>query len=116
MGRIKLAPHASPGKTVEGGVAGLVGAVAAAGLLAWWGPSGFEGAGLSVPMALAIGLVLGAGAQAGDLAESVLKREAGVKDSGSILPGHGGALDRLDALLFAFPLAWLLLHLPGVLQ
>lgn len=115
VGRTKLAPHASPGKTVEGGLAGLVGAVAAGGLVAWWGPAGFGSAALDVPVAMALGAVLGAGAQVGDLAESVLKREAGVKDSGTLLPGHGGVLDRLDALLFAIPLAWLLLSLPGVL-
>lgn len=115
VGRRKLAPHASPGKTVEGGVAGLVGAVLAAALVAWWGPSGFPGAALSVPTAMILGLILGVAAQVGDLAESILKREAGVKDSGRLLPGHGGALDRLDALLFAFPVAWMLLSLPGVL-
>lgn len=115
IGRTRLAPHASPGKTVEGALAGLVGSVAAAGLLALWGPSHFGGAALTVPIALGVGLALGAGAQVGDLAESVLKRDAGVKDSGALLPGHGGALDRLDSLLFAFPLAWLILRLPGVL-
>lgn len=115
VGRTKLAPHASPGKTVEGGVAGLAGAVLAGGLVAWWGPAGFGSAALGVPAAMVVGGLLGAGAQVGDLAESVLKREAGVKDSGALLPGHGGALDRLDALLFAFPLAWVLLNLPGVL-
>lgn len=115
VGRTRLAPHASPGKSVEGAMAGLVGSVAAAALLAWWGPSRFGAYALSLPVALALGAVLGAGAQVGDLAESVLKRDAGVKDSGSLLPGHGGALDRLDSLLFAFPLAWLLLMLPGVL-
>lgn len=115
VGRTKLAPHASPGKTVEGGVAGLAGAVLAGGLVAWWGPAGFGPAALGVPAAMVVGGLLGAGAQVGDLAESVLKREAGVKDSGALLPGHGGALDRLDALLFAFPLAWVLLNLPGVL-
>lgn len=116
VGRTKLAPHASPGKTVEGGVAGLVGAVAAAGLVAAWGPAGFAPVGLPVVTAMVLGAGLGAAAQVGDLAESVLKREAGVKDSGTLLPGHGGALDRLDALLFAFPLAWVLLSLPGVLR
>ncbi len=116
VGKTRLAPRVSPGKTVEGAVAGLFGAVAAAALVAWWGPSGFEGARLSIPMAMGLGLLLGVAAQAGDLAESVLKREAGVKDSGHLLPGHGGALDRLDALLFAFPLAWALLQLPGVLR
>lgn len=115
IGRTRLAPHASPGKTVEGALAGLVGSVVAAALVALWGPAQFGSAALTIPTALAVGAVLGAGAQVGDLAESVLKRDAGVKDSGSLLPGHGGALDRLDSLLFAFPLAWLLLGVPGVL-
>lgn len=114
VGRRKLAPMASPGKTVEGGLAGLAGAVVAAGLVAWWGPARWEALSLPVTTALWMGACLGAAAQIGDLAESVLKREAGVKDSGALLPGHGGALDRLDALLFAFPVAWFLLAWAGV--
>ena len=60
-----------------------------------------------------MGVVLGVGAQVGDLAESLLKREAGVKDSGTIFPGHGGVLDRLDALVFTLPLAYAMLALAG---
>jgi phosphatidate cytidylyltransferase len=115
IGRTKLAPHASPAKTVEGSVAGLIGAMAAAWLVVGWSMSDSSGIALDRPVVLAFGLAIAAAGQVGDLAESVLKRQAGVKDSGRILPGHGGALDRLDALLFAFPLAWVLLQLPGVL-
>lgn len=114
-GRTRLAPAVSPGKTVAGAVAGLVGstvaaAVVAAGLL---GPVGTPG--LGVAAAAGLGLVVGAAGQVGDLAESMLKREAGVKDSGRILAGHGGMLDRVDSLLFAFPATWGLLYLLGVL-
>jgi len=115
IGRTKLAPRASPGKTVEGSVAGLVGATVAAWLVMRWSMADPSGIPLDVPVVLALGLAVAAVGQVGDLAESVLKRQAGVKDSGHILPGHGGALDRLDALLFAFPVAWVLLQLPGVL-
>jgi phosphatidate cytidylyltransferase len=116
IGRRKLAPHASPGKSIEGAIAGLAGSVLAAVLVAGWSEGATGGAGLSTAWAVGLGLALGAAAQVGDLAESVLKREAGVKDSGRILPGHGGVLDRLDALFFAFPLAYVLLRIPGVLE
>ena len=103
LGRHKLAPSVSPGKTVEGALGGLLAAVlvsaavfAVSGTLpAWLG--GFVGAGIGVA------------GQLGDLSESFLKRQAGVKDSGDLIPGHGGMLDRVDALLFAFPAA-LLMH------
>jgi phosphatidate cytidylyltransferase len=65
--------------------------------------------GLSVGSAAVLGLLLGAVAQIADLAESVLKREAGVKDSGTLFPGHGGVLDRFDAIFFTLPLTYLLL-------
>lgn len=114
LGRTKLAPMASPGKTVEGGLAGLAGSVVAAGVVAWWGPAEWAVLTLPVTTALWVGGCLGIAVQVGDLAESVLKREAGVKDSGSLLPGHGGALDRIDGLLFAVPATWFLLVWAGV--
>lgn len=115
-GRRKLAPTISPGKTVEGGIAGLVGGVAGGSIVAGlvfdlW---------LGIPFPLWAGalggLLIGALSQVGDLAESVWKREAGVKDSGSFFPGHGGILDRMDSLLFTIPASywWLALFLPRV--
>jgi phosphatidate cytidylyltransferase len=102
-GRHKLAPAISPGKTVEGSLGGLVCNVAAACLL-----NGFLlPEPRPWPAAVAMGLCLGVAGQAGDLFESQLKRVAGIKDSGRLLPGHGGMLDRIDALLFAAPVAWL---------
>ena len=71
---------------------------------------------VSVPAGVLIGAVLGLVTPVGDVAESVLKRAAGVKDSGRLLPGHGGVLDRTDALLFAFPVAYGLLMLIGVIR
>jgi phosphatidate cytidylyltransferase len=101
-GRHKLCPKISPGKTVEGGVGGLVAATVVAAALGGW-------FGLSLPWGALLGVTLGVAGQLGDLAKSVLKRQAGVKDSGSLLPGHGGVLDRFDSLLFAAPVAcyWL---------
>lgn len=114
LGRRRLAPRLSPGKTVEGSIGGLAGAVVtgyAAGLL-------LDGVGtlvLSAPVCAGIGLLLGIAGQLGDLSESLLKREAGVKDSGGLLPGHGGFLDRFDSLLFTIPLAYGLVLLAQVL-
>jgi phosphatidate cytidylyltransferase len=108
-GRRKLLPSVSPAKTVEGGVGGLVGAMAASVLYAFFllGPDSHST--LPLVAAALLGLLIGAVAQVGDLAESVLKREAGVKDSGSLLPGHGGILDRFDAIFFTIPLTYALL-------
>lgn len=105
LGRRRLAPHVSPGKTVEGSVAGLIGAVVmgfALGFLL----DDYPNFPIVPATGALIGLLLGVAGQLGDLAESRLKREAGVKDSGSILPGHGGMLDRFDALFFTIPLAY----------
>lgn len=112
MGKRKLLPRVSPKKTVEGAVWGLVGSVSGALLvtgLLFPVLGGREA--LSLPAAALLGLVIGGVAQVGDLAESALKREAGLKDSGRILPGHGGILDRFDAVFFTLPLTWLLLPL-----
>jgi len=105
-GRRKLIPAVSPGKTVVGAVAGLIATVAAGAI---WAAFVF-GAWLRVPFPVVAGalggLVIAVMAQVGDLAESLLKREAGVKDSGRLLPGHGGLLDRFDALFFTIPVAY----------
>jgi phosphatidate cytidylyltransferase len=93
MGRRKLIPHISPAKTWEGLAGGVLGAVVAAVAL-----SGLLK--LSILAAALLGLALCAAAVAGDLAESLIKRAAGVKDSGSLIPGHGGVLDRIDSTLF----------------
>ena len=106
LGRHLLSPRVSPKKTVEGAVAGLAGSLLIAGAFAhWFWPT----ADLKTVILLA-GLIALAG-QIGDLAESAMKRGAGMKDSGSILPGHGGLLDRIDALLFGAPALWLALML-----
>lgn len=97
-GRHKLAPGISPNKTVEG----AVGALAMA-LLAAFVARGWFFRKLDVADAAALGLLLGGAGMLGDLAESLIKRSAAVKDSGSLFPGHGGMLDRADSLLFAGP-------------
>lgn len=106
IGGPKLAPAISPNKTW----AGLIGGIAAAGLL---GAVLHAGYGLPLRLALATPL-LAMVAQGGDLFESWLKRRAGVKDSGNLLPGHGGLLDRLDGLVPVAPLAALLVMLPQI--
>ena len=134
IGKHKLAPRISPGKTWEGSVASVVGAVVVAIVLfhfltpIWRGlhsvhlvsTSGyayymrsFSKATPDFPhapwwAAAAFAICVNVAAQFGDLVESALKRGAGVKDSGALLPGHGGMLDRIDALLFAIPTGWLL--------
>jgi len=103
LGRHKLAPSLSPGKTVEGTVGSVAVTVAVGYWLfeIWVAPAGTWALhGLLLP------LLVNAGSQLGDLAESALKRSAGVKDSSSLLPGHGGMLDRIDGLLFAAPALW----------
>lgn len=94
FGRRKLAPLISPGKTVEG----LIGGLLLGGLTALLCDQAF-GLPVSPPLALLIGVFLSALGQTGDLAESLIKRQVGVKDSSTIIPGHGGVFDRLDSLL-----------------
>ena len=98
LGRHKLAPSISPNKTIEGAAGGLIVAIFAAFLAqVWFLPS------LTNADCLAIACLLTIAGLLGDLAESAMKRGAGVKDSGSLIPGHGGMLDRLDSLLFTAP-------------
>ena len=109
LGRTKLMPSVSPGKTRAGAVGAVI--VAALAVIVYDVLVLRPYAQLALGWTRAIGFAIaisGAG-QIGDLVESLLKREAGVKDSGRLLPGHGGALDRLDSLLFALPIAYLLL-------
>ncbi|MGD0837864.1 MAG: phosphatidate cytidylyltransferase [Polyangia bacterium] len=94
-GRRKLAPAISPGKTVEGALGGLV-----ANLIVTFAARALFMPGLTVPDCLWVGIPAAIVGPAGDLVESLLKRGAGAKDSGRLLPGHGGILDRIDALLF----------------
>jgi len=112
LGRHKLAPTISPGKTWEGAVGSIVGSLLVTGLLIVLSNElarrdilvlAYPG---SVWHWLMLAVVVNIAAQVGDLAESALKRSAGVKDSGTLLPGHGGVLDRIDALLLAAPVLW----------
>lgn len=104
FGRIKVVPKVSPGKTL----AGLLGGVSTTVLLA--GVIGPRLTILDLPHALIAGLVIGLGGFAGDLSISALKRDLGVKDSGSSLPGHGGILDRVDSLTYTAPLFFHLVY------
>jgi len=102
VGRRKMAPRISPKKTVEGAIGGIVGSVVAAVIVKIYSPW------LSWTYAIVFGVALGFVGQWGDLFESAVKRDFRVKDSGKILPGHGGILDRFDAVLFAgFAMYWM---------
>jgi phosphatidate cytidylyltransferase len=102
VGRHKLAPTVSPGKTWEGLIAGTAATIGVTFLTLYEERESF----LSIPESLALGVVIAVVAPLGDLFESALKRDAEVKDSGRLLGGHGGVLDRIDALLFAFVAAY----------
>ena len=112
FGRHKLAPRLSPAKTWEGSLGSVAGSLFAAGVLLYLANylQSRDLAWLSFPDEtwywLGLAVVVNIAAQVGDLAESAIKRAAGVKDSGSLLPGHGGVLDRIDALLLAGPALW----------
>jgi phosphatidate cytidylyltransferase len=109
FGRKKLIPSISPGKTVEGAVGGLGLAIFICLLYVRFILMPYAQLGLTIQGAVLFAIVISVAAQTGDLAESLLKREAGVKDSSRIIPGHGGILDRFDSLLFVMPVAFLLL-------
>jgi len=114
IGGPKLAPVVSPKKTWAGAVGGLAGGVAATLVIGLWVLPGL-GVSLAPWRLVVIGVEIGLLAQLGDVAESLFKREAGVKDSSALIPGHGGVLDRLDSLYFALPATAGLLWFFGVL-
>ena len=103
LGRHKLFPRISPGKSWEGSIGGGLLVLAVAALLGWWENSHECLSGLSVIEWMGLGLVVVFFGTWGDLVESLFKRTLGIKDSGSILPGHGGMLDRFDSSLMAIP-------------
>lgn len=112
-GERKLAPSLSPNKTWAGAIGSLAGSLLVAGGLFWLSLELAQWNFVKLSFAdevwwywLVMAIVVNVAAQVGDLAESALKRSAGVKDSGSLLPGHGGVLDRIDALLLAAPVLW----------
>ena len=105
IGRTKLFPSVSPKKTIEGAVGGFVFTMVAAFFMAKYEPI------VNVAQWMTLAAVIVIAGNLGDLVESKLKRVAGVKDSGALLPGHGGMLDRLDSLVFAAPFAYLILNL-----
>jgi len=100
FGQRHFIPHISPGKTVEGTLGGMLGAVIVCALLV-------AAVGRPPLAGLVLGLAIAVAAQVGDLAESMLKRAAGAKESGRLIPGHGGLLDRIDSFRFAAPVAYL---------
>ena len=121
IGRHKMAPRISPGKTWEGGVASFIGSIVIGLILFHYGQQismgllrahlidrwqGYFAPTPPIGSIIVLSAFVNVAAQLGDLVESLLKRGAGVKDSGAILPGHGGMLDRIDALLFAVPVLW----------
>src|SRR5271170_2650562 len=117
FGKRKLAPRLSPGKTWIGSIASIFGSMLAAGLVIYISnvliARGNTLLHISQPLwqSLILAAILNVAAQLGDLLESAIKRGAGVKDSGTMLPGHGGILDRIDALLLAAPVLWFVLLL-----
>ncbi len=103
LGKHKLAPNVSPNKTIEGAVMGLL-----FGVISFWGIGQWLVPDLPVNYALAGGVIVGILGQIGDLVESRFKRDAGVKDTSALLPGHGGFFDRFDSILFVSPFLWML--------
>ncbi len=105
LGRTKLFPSVSPKKTIEGSIGGLIFALVAAYIMSFYETK------LTIVQWMVLATVIVVAGSIGDLLESKFKRVAGVKDSGAILPGHGGIWDRLDSLVFAAPFAYLILNI-----
>lgn len=113
FGRRKMIPSVSPGKTVEGGIAGLTTAILVGAVMGRFFLNMHPEPAIAALIGGGMGLMMGFIVQLGDLIESLFKREAGVKDSGKVLPGHGGILDRFDALIFTLPFTHGLIYLVG---
>lgn len=111
LGRRKLMPSVSPGKTVAGAVGGVAVSIVVTWLYVRYALRPVAQLGLTPLGIVLFGALASAAAQVGDLFESLLKREAGVKDSSQLIPGHGGLLDRVDSLIFVLPVAYFLLGL-----
>ncbi|MBA3645584.1 MAG: phosphatidate cytidylyltransferase [Gemmatimonadaceae bacterium] len=109
FGSKKLMPSVSPGKTVAGALGGLILTVIVCLLYVRFALIPYAQLGLTIQGAILFAIIVSVAGQTGDLAESLLKREAGVKDSSTLIPGHGGILDRFDSLLFVLPIAFLVL-------
>lgn len=115
LGREKLMPLVSPGKTRAGALGALLFCMLASWAYTRWVLVPYADIGMRVGTALAIGAVISVAVQIGDLVESLIKREGGVKDSSHLIPGHGGVLDRIDGMLFALPVAYFVFTFPHVL-
>ena len=111
IGKHKLFPRVSPKKSWEGAIGGLVSST-----LAFWGMSSWLLPGVSPITAIICGITVGIVGPIGDLAESLLKRDAVVKDSSGILPGHGGLFDRFDSMLFAAPLVFIIFYADQIIK
>ena len=110
LGRHKLFPRVSPGKSWEGSIGGCVLVLAVAALIGWWANNGDIKHQLGMAAWMGLGLVVVVFGTLGDLVESLFKRTLGIKDSGNLLPGHGGMLDRFDSALMAIPAAVIYLY------
>ena len=110
LGRHKLFPRVSPGKSWEGSIGGCVLVLAVAALIGWWANNGDVKHQLGMAAWMGLGLVVVVFGTLGDLVESLFKRTLGIKDSGNLLPGHGGMLDRFDSALMAIPAAVIYLY------
>jgi phosphatidate cytidylyltransferase len=108
VGGPKLIPSVSPGKTRSGALGGLIATVIVSWVYVRYALAPIALLTMTLPATLLFGALISVAAQVGDLVESLLKREANVKDSSRLMPGHGGLLDRLDSLLFVLPVAYLL--------
>ena len=110
LGRHKLFPRVSPGKSWEGSIGGFVLVLVVAALIGWWANNGDMKHQLGMAAWMGLGLVVVVFGTLGDLVESLFKRTLGIKDSGNLLPGHGGMLDRFDSALMAIPAAVIYLY------